>query len=169
MRKSSVVVDTNVAVTANSRTEQADAACVLACLNELELTRRSRRIILDNVGLILTEYLKQKPHGFPQGPGDAFLVSVHDNQANPAHARIVTITQIVGDSEQFAEFPNDPDLSKFDPPDRKFVAVAVASGDDPPILNATDNDWCEHKQALERNLVRVKFLCPQLMREPNCR
>lgn len=156
-------MDTNVALAANGDAEQADPACVMRCLDELAAIKNGRQLLLDDAGLILQEYLKQRPHGFPQGPGDVFLVWVHDNQANPARIRTVPVTLIGDDPRGFAEFPDDAQLTTFDRDDRMFVAVAVASGDAPPILNATDTDWWIHRNALARNGVRVEFLCPQLM------
>jgi hypothetical protein len=44
--------------------------------------------------------------------------------------------------------------------DHKFVAVALAGPQPAAILNAVDGDWWEHHEALERNGVRVEFLCP---------
>jgi len=163
MSMASVVVDTNVALVANGKAGQADIRCVSKCLQELKATRNGRQLLLDDAGLILQEYLKQKPHGFPQGPGDAFLVWVYDNQANPIHIRVVPVTLLPGDLRGFAEFPDDPELMGFDQDDRKFVAVALASGNAPPILNATDTDWWIYRSALVRNGVRVKLLCPHLM------
>ena len=163
MSMASVVIDTNVALAADGKAEQADLQCVKRCLQELVATRNGRLVLLDDAGLILQEYLKQKPHGFPQGPGDAFLVWVYDNQANPMHIRVVPVTPSRDDTRGFAEFPDDPELMAFDPDDRKFVAVALASGNAPSILNATDTDWWIHRTALVRNGVRVEFLCPHLM------
>ena len=160
-----VVVDTNVAVTANGAATQADYQCVANCLQELVTTRNQRKVLLDETGLILSEYLKQKPHGFPQGAGDAFLVWVFDNQANPAHIRSVSITPLDDDPRGFAEFPDDADLINFDADDRKFVAVSLASGVKSTILNATDTDWWIYQKPLARNGVHVKFLCPQMMKE----
>lgn len=164
MRMASVVVDTNVALTANGEAEQADPQCVMRCLQELVATINGRQVLLDDAGLILQEYLKQKPHGFPQGPGDAFFIWVHDNQANNAYIRTVPVTPLDNDPRGFAEFPDDAELIAFDQDDRKFVAVALASGDAPPILNATDTDWWIHRTALLRNGIRVKFLCQRLMK-----
>lgn len=65
--------------------------------------------------------------------------------------------------ESFAEFPADANLAGFDRADRKFVAVALASGDSPPIVNATDSDWWLFREALQRHGVQVEFLCPELM------
>mgnify|MGYP001575860110 CR=1 FL=1 len=161
----SVIVDTNVALVANGSAGQADTPCMLKCLQELRAIRGGWQVLLDDKGLILQEYLKQKPYGFPTGPGDAFLIWVNDNQANTAHVRTVSITPLDDDPLGFAEFPSDPDLSDFDPADRKFVAVALASGGVTPILNATDTDWWIHRAALARNGVHVEFLCPHLMKD----
>jgi len=161
-----VVVDTNVAVTANGDAAQAGPQCVLRCVQELKKIRNSRQVLLDDAGLILQEYLRQRPRsGFPQGPGDAFLVWIHDNQANPAHIQIVPVTPLSDDPRGFAEFPADAALVSFDRNDRKFVAVALASGSASSILNATDSDWWIHRSALTRNGVRVEFLCPELMKD----
>lgn len=158
-----VVVDTNVAITANGKANQANTQCVSKCLHELVTIRNAKQVLLDDKGLILQEYLKQKPHGFPQGAGDAFLVWVYDNQANSAHVRIVPVTPLNGGSMGFAEFPNDSELFSFDQDDRKFVAVALASKTPTTILNATDTDWWIHRKALSKNGVQLKFLCRQLM------
>ena len=66
-------------------------------------------------------------------------------------------------SDDFREFPQDPDLENFDRADRKFVAVALVSGLGPPILNATDTDWWDYREPLRRNGVTVDFICPELM------
>jgi hypothetical protein len=138
---------------------------VTKCLQELAAVRNEGQLLLDDMGLILDEYLKQKPHGFPRGPGDAFLVWVNDNQANPSHISSIAITRLIDDPREFAEFPDDAELEAFDRDDKKFVAVALASGRTPPILNATDTDWWIHRAALTRNGIRVKFLCPELMKD----
>ena len=65
----------------------------------------------------------------------------------------------------FEEFPESDALNNFDRNDRKFVAVAVASGERPPILNASDRDWWDDRLSLERCGVRVDFLCPDLMED----
>jgi hypothetical protein len=59
----------------------------------------------------------------------------------------------------FAEFPDDLALLAFAPSDKKFVAVALASRTNPPILNATDSDWRLFEQALQKHGVQVEQLC----------
>ena len=94
-----------------------------------------------------------------------FFKWLWDNQANPKHCQKVPITP--DPNREFAEFPDDPDLSGFDRKDRKFVAVALASGLDPEVLNATDKGWYYYSAALKRNGVRVQFLCPDAMPGPS--
>ncbi|MCY4369822.1 MAG: hypothetical protein OXF41_10520 [bacterium] len=65
----------------------------------------------------------------------------------------------------FVEFPQDPRLAGFDPDDRKFVAVAVASGtEQTELVNAVDSDYSLHRTPLEERGIRVKELCPQVIR-----
>ena len=78
-----------------------------------------------------------------------------------AAVRQVTITP--HEQRGFEEFPDDPELARFDRDDRKFVAVALASGTSPPIVNASDRDWWEHREALQVHGIEILFLCPELM------
>ena len=73
----------------------------------------------------------------------------------------IPITSIGGSNTEFDEFPVDPALAKFDDDDRKFVAVACAHSDKPPILQAVDSGWLHFHAALQQHGVRVEELCPQ--------
>lgn len=159
--RSEVVVDTNVAVVANGKTPQAGHACRAACEGALLDVRDRRRVLLDARGAILEEYRRHlSPSGQP-GLGDAFFKWLWVNQANPTHCRRVEITPDA--ARGYREFPDDRALDRFDRDDRVFVAVAIASREAPPILNASDTDWWEHRAALEKHGIRVEHLCPELM------
>ena len=47
----------------------------------------------------------------------------------------------------------------FDPADRKFIAVALAHPEKPPILQAVDSQWWDFRDAFRRNGVIVEFIC----------
>lgn len=156
-------MDTNVAVVANGAAHQASTSCVRTCIDELLRIRDECCLLLDGGNLILEEYRHYlSPSGQP-GPGDGFFKWLWSNQGSVQHCRRVVITHNA--SRGFEEFPDDPDLEGFDMSDRKFVAVALASQSAPPILNASDSDWWEYREALEQNGVRVEFICPELMNE----
>jgi hypothetical protein len=162
--RAGALMDTNVAVVANGRAPQAGDRCMATCIETLRDLRENWRLLLDDQGLVLDEYRRNlSPSGQP-GPGDAFFKWLWSNQGNPEHCRQVAITPIRNDRRSFEEFPDDPDLAGFDPSDRKFVAVSIASGERAPVLNAVDSDWWNYREALARHGIEVRFLCPELMK-----
>jgi hypothetical protein len=156
----SVVVDTNVLVVANGAHPPAPDGCMSACVDALERARAGV-VLIDAAGHILGEYARHASHAGQPGVGDRFFKWLWDRQAMPAHCVQVPIT---GDEASgFREFPDDPALAGFDRSDRKFVAVALASGRRPAVLNASDTDWCLFDAVLTRHGLNVTHLCPQLM------
>lgn len=154
------VVDTNVLCVANRRTPHASAQCVQQTVRALQTVSTTGHLVLDRGLLIMSEYRGCANAGQP-GVGDAFLKWVLTNWANRERCTLVTITPNA--DRQFEEFPNNPALTGFDRDDRKFVAVALAHPELPPILNAVDTDWWEFREALETHGVRIEFLCPDAM------
>lgn len=156
-----VVMDTNVAVVANGETPHAGRDCVLACIERLEAIRESGTVLLDRSNLILEEYNRRLRTRNELEVGHRFFLWLHDRLGDEEFCLHVPVTE---DPERgFVEFPEDRALAKFDADDRKFVAVAIASKRCPPIVNASDTDWHEHRDALCRNGVCVEFVCPELM------
>ena len=157
----SVVIDTNVLVVANGGHAAASLACVGACIDAL-LQARDAGVVIDDAQLILSEYRGYCSFKGQPGVGDAFFKWLWNQQGNALKCRTVPIKP--HKARGFAEFPDDARLAKFDREDRKFVAVSVAAGDNPPVLNASDTDWWDVRQALAEHHVSVDFLCPELMR-----
>ncbi|MDE2654235.1 MAG: hypothetical protein OXI71_10545 [Gemmatimonadota bacterium] len=117
---------------------------------------------MDDKDTILREYRKQFDQSSTQAVGFQFLLWIHDNQANSEYCRKVLVTH--DETLGFAEFPDHEDLETFDWDDRVFVAVALGSCTGAVILNATDTDWWDHREALNRHGVKIDFVCPELMR-----
>lgn len=157
------VVDTNVPIAANGKSH-ADPACVIACIDALAVVRSDGILVLDDALLILKEYMDNLSMGGQPGAGDAFMKWAWSVQADETRCeRVVLTPHLDHGQENFAEFPDDPDLDDFDRADRKFVAVALTSGRRPTVLNALDSDWAESREALVRNGLTIRFLCPQHM------
>ena len=159
--KAEVVIDTNVAAVANRKTEQASPSCILNCVSRLRQVQNECRVLLDNRNLIFREYQNLLNFSGQPGLGDAFFKWLFDNQANPEHCRMITVN--LHADRGFEEFPDDPILAGFDHDDRKFVAVAQASGANSTILNASDTDWWDYRRELSRHGIQVDFICPELM------
>lgn len=161
---SAFVIDVNVAIVANGHSPQANLACVSACVNTLASVFKDGIIVLDDDMRILREYRRNlSPKGQP-GVGDAFMKWVWDNQAVINRCERVKLTPKGSGATDFVEFPAVPELKGFDKDDRKYVAVALASSNSPEVLNAVDTDWWNHRKALRKNGVRLRFLCPHHMK-----
>lgn len=155
-----VIVDTNVPLVANGKADQASEDCVETCIDRLvQITAGNVKLVLDDQRRIIEEYRnKLNPGGFP-GVGDAFLKWVEINWANPQRCDLVSIMPIDDSETDFQEFPTDPALADFDPDDRKFIAVALAHAEKPPILQAVDSAWWTYRDTLRQNGVTVEFIC----------
>ncbi len=160
-----VIVDTNVAIVANRKTPQASAQCVLRCTQTLREVTTTGVLVIDDGWRIINEYKKNLQQSGQPGVGDAFCKWVLTNWGNPSRCETVTLTPQPAstDPTDFVEFPNDPALRTFDRSDRKYVAVALAHPETPPILNAIDTDWWHHREMLEGYGIKVNFLCPDAM------
>ncbi len=149
------LLDTNVLVVANGG-DGCERECVNRCVDNINEFKNGRRILyLDSLRDILDEYQRNTKH-YPQGVGDQFFIWAVTYQGVAKFCRTVEVNR--DPHRGYSEFPDDPDLAGFDPSDRKFVAVAIASGDNPTIFNATDSDWSEHSIALSRHVV-IEELC----------
>ena len=152
-----VIVDTNVVVVANGRSEQASADCVEICGERLEeIMRGEVKLVLDNRWIILREYM-QNLRSNGADVGDRFLGWILVNKDE--RCDLVPIAPVDGSENEFEEFPDDSALAGFDPDDRKFIAVAVAHSEEPPILQAVDSQWWDFRDAFRRNGVTVEFIC----------
>ena len=152
-----VIVDTNVVVVANGRSEQASADCVDTCGERLEgIMRGEEKLVLDNRWIILREYM-QNLRSNGADVGDRFLGWILANRDE--RCDLISITPVDGLENAFEEFPDDPALNDFDPDDRKFIAVARAHPERPPILQAVDSQWWDFRAAFRQNGVTVAFIC----------
>ncbi len=152
------IVDTNVAIVANKRAEQASPECIAACASRLEQLMDSGRIAIDDKFLIIKEYRTHlRTEGQP-GVGDRFLRWVLLNRTNSERCDQITIMPT--DDNSFREFPSDDRLKTFDRADRKWIAVCAAHPEHPPILQATDSKWLLFEKTFADNNIRIEFACP---------
>ncbi len=154
---SAVVIDTNVLLVANQQHQDVSEECILACVQKL-LDAKAGTVVVDSGYRIFNEYQNKTNANNGARMGDAFLKWLLQNQANPQRVHQVPLTEAA--QNEFAEFP-DPILQpSFDPPDRKFAAVAHAHPDKPPVWQAADCKWLNWWPSLHAKGVRVDFLCP---------
>lgn len=151
------VVDTNVVLVANGQHPDVSPECVKSCVLALQSLMRSGKLALDDGFLILREYQNKTQPKKGNRPGDAFVKWALNNRCNARWVDQVALREHHG--RGFESFPDDADLANFDAPDRKFVAVAGAHPDRPPIAQAADSKWLDWALALHRHGIAVDFLC----------
>lgn len=152
-----VVVDTNVILVANGQHEDVSGSCVASCALRLQEIANGGRVAIDDEYRILKEYQHRTSPYAGKRPGDVFVKWLLRHTANPARCTQVKLEPHA--RRQFDAFPDDGRLANFDPADRKFVAVAMAHPERPPILQATDSKWLEWSTALSDHGVTVDFVC----------
>ena len=151
------VIDTNVLLVANGSHACVSPQCVISCVERLQRIQTTGIVAVDAGWLMVGEYQNKTRPNQPKGVGDAFLKWLLQNQFNSKRCVRVELTQVAENC--FEQFPVDQRLADFDPSDCKFVAVAAAHPDRPPILQAVDSKWLEWAPILEDNGVNVEFLC----------
>ena len=156
----SCVVDTNVPNTANGAQSGASPECVARSARALRAIMRSGHVFVDGGGEIVGEYRRNLRAKGQPGAGDGFLKWILTNEWGTVRVTRVPITAKAGDPEDFVELPPPSAGLTYDRSDRKFLAVACAHEDHPPILQALDSKWWGWRQALSSHGVTIHFLCP---------
>jgi hypothetical protein len=133
---------------------------VIRC-RELLGEARNSVVAVDTNDEILMEYIRNvRRRDYPLGVGASFVRYIENFRFDETLFERVEITS---DTERgYQEFPAQKNLVTFDPADRKFVAVSLASCADHTIYNATDDGWAKHDQALTEAGVNVVYLCPSV-------
>jgi hypothetical protein len=162
-----VIVDTNVILVANEQHPDVTEQCVVACARRLERIMIAGRIVIDDGYLILKEYQNKTTPQMGKRPGDAFVKWLLRNNANAERCQQVKLVEHA--ERGFESFPDDERLMSFDPSDRKFVAVAIAHPNHPPIAQAADSKWLGWSSALEDHGVSLDLVCPADIRGFNNR
>ena len=153
------VIDTNVVATAEGANAAASGSCRVASAQALQAVMKNGHLFMDAAGLILTEYLGVVGGGQPEA-GGAFVRWVLQNQWAQSAVTRVAITGQTGAATGFEELPAPTGGVAYDPSDEKFLAVAAAHPEHPPVLQALDSKWWGWRDSLRNCGVSVHFLCP---------
>ena len=154
MRKP-VVIDTNVLSIADGA-EGHSAACQERCAKKLFEARSASSIVIDNQYMILREYGRNTRRSRQPGMGHEFFRWLANTATGCERVAIHSDVDKV-----YQEFPAHPGLTDFDRADRVFVAVALAHGGAPPIMQASDSKWVGWNNALSECNIVVEFVCPE--------
>lgn len=59
---------------------------------------------------------------------------------------------------QYVDYPYDEATKEFDESDKKFVALANAHSEKPPIIEAADGKWLGYEEAFAKYGIHIEFL-----------
>ncbi|WP_373212751.1 hypothetical protein [Ruminococcus sp. 5_1_39BFAA] len=59
---------------------------------------------------------------------------------------------------QYVDYPYDSETKEFDESDKKFVALANAHAEKPPIIEAADGKWLGYEEAFAKYGIHIEFL-----------
>ena len=116
-------------------------------------------VFIDDGVRIVAEYRANLSAKGQPGPGDAFLKWLLTHEWGDEKVTRVAITAAEDDTEDFIELPKPPKGTVYDRSDRKFLAVAAAHAEHPPILQSFDSKWWGWRAALSKIGVTIQFLC----------
>jgi hypothetical protein len=153
------VIDTNVLLVANGQHGEVSPECVEACVTHLLAIQQAGTVVIDDGYRILGEYQHKTQVSPPKGVGDVFLKWLLREATRTERVEQVPLTEL--DENRYAEFPDSALEAAFDPPDRKFVAVANAHPGKPEIWQAADSKWLDWSPVLRQHGIQVRFLCPE--------
>jgi hypothetical protein len=146
---SEVVIDTNVWAVADERHDQVCLECIETCQQFLRTLQTHRVLAVDDAHQVLNEYRRNID------PGGYFAKLLNQLQQQSL-IQFVSLSR----GEDDPLFGDGGQLQSFDPPDRKFVLLALESEPHRPIYDAVDPDWSVYSRGLGELGVTVHELCP---------
>lgn len=156
---SKIILDTNVPTKASISPQ-------LCHENELEMQKKCMKYIGDLVNnketkLVLDadfEILKEYQNNVCKNSnmGKIFFKWLYNyyNQIQPED--IIKLEK--NRSGQYMDFPYDDDTENFDESDKKFIALANAHAEKPPIIEAADGKWLGYEAAFAKYGIIIEFL-----------
>lgn len=164
------IIDTNVPLTAAGLNPNASKKCQLSCISVLKAVLSGQeKVVIDSAGQTLGEYNRRIHPDYRGSLAEQFMLYMLQYQTV---ARRVHRLELQRDSKgNYIDYPDNqntwssevPRCERFDPDDKKWVALALRfkkdTGSDAPIVNAADKCWLAFETQLESAGVKLEILC----------
>ncbi len=157
---SKYIIDANVALLAGtpvSRIPADQLVCARECMRFIRdfINNPESRLVLDDEGRILKEYRNANNVGEAPNLATMFSIWAHQHLAMESQD-FIHLDEIA--QNEYKEYPDDDQLKAFDPPDRKYIALAYKHPEKPPIVEASDSKWWGIKEALKKYKIELVFI-----------
>ena len=164
------IIDTNVPLTAAGLNSNASKRCQLSCVSILEAVLSGLvTVVIDSEGECLREYNRRIYPDFKGSLAEQFMLYML--QYHTVARRVRSLDLERDKTGEYSDYPDNDDTwttdvnrcERFDPDDKKWVALAVRfkkdTGADAPIVNAADRCWLAFEPHLESVDVKLEVLC----------
>lgn len=164
------IVDTNVPLTAAGMNTVASERCEVICGKVIsQIIKGEFVVVVDEADSAISEYRKNMYPDLRGTRAGQFLMHVLLNRHRPSRVRAVSIE--MDEQGSYQDYPDSADTwstevnrcERFDPDDKKWVALAVRfkqeTGIEAPIVNAADRCWLAFESHLEAAGVKLEILC----------
>ncbi len=164
------IFDTNVPLTAAGMNSEASEHCEVDCGEVIsQIMKGEIIVIVDEDERAISEYrnnMYPDPRGTRTGQ---FLMYVLLNRHRPS--RVHTLSIEMDEQGNYRDYPDNdetwtsavPRCERFDPDDKKWVALAIRfkkdTNGEAPIVNAADRCWLAFESHLESAGVKLEILC----------
>ena len=165
------IVDTNVPLTAAGTNDIASDTCQHRCVQFVDRVLKGEiKVVIDEDNEILFEYGKNvSVLNRSEDIAGQFLIHLYNHQFNSAFVQRLMLEKNA--ANQYADYPDNEDkwttndirCKRFDPDDKKWVALALRfkseTGSDAPIVNAADRCWIAFAAQLQSVGLALETLC----------
>lgn len=161
------IIDANVILLAGTSVKDVPREQLICAKKCLEFVKKfmehpEASLVLDAEGRILREY--RRAYTLSNSPNMATVFSIWVHQHMPKNAEdFVSLKEIR--EHEFENYPESEKLKKFDPPDRKYIALAYNHKERPPIVEASDSKWWGIREDLENNGIKILFIDEAYIKE----
>lgn len=154
-----IVLDTNVPVKASIPPNEClaeELEMQKACMEYIrELTiKQDKKLVLDMNFEILKEYENNVLKN--SNMGKLFFKWLYGYYSKILPEDIIKLEK--NQSGEYINYPYDDETKGFDESDKKFVALANAHPDKPPIIEAADGKWLGYESAFAKYGIHIEFL-----------
>ena len=160
------IIDANVILLAGthiSKITYDQVDCWKACIDFIhEMVCPENMFVVDDRWRILKEYIDNSKsiNGYPNNSSN-FVQYILTNQGKCLEE--FPLNEVA--PKVFEPYPKEEALVCFDPSDRKYIALAYAHSEHPPIVEAADSKWWGIQEALRSNGMDVMFVDKEYIRK----
>ena len=164
------IIDTNVQLLAGTPVSEIpddQVECAQCCIKFINsfIDSPDSKLVLDTGSRVLKEYKQvfKKFHGERSLATEFFNWVCRYLTSAISEDDYICLNEV--NENCFKEYPPHENLKNFDPPDRKFIALANAHKEKPPIIEGADSKWWSIKDSLLECGISVSFLCEKYIKQ----